>query len=603
MSKIFFKSADSKQLNLISKFRKVFTLQGKLHLKLGGVLDNIEVAYEDYGKLNVEKSNVVLICHAISGDSHVAKHSEKDIIGWWDSLVGAGKYIDTNQYYVLCTNILGSCRGTTGPHSINPATGQPFGNEFPRITVEDMVEAQKKLLDALGIYSLQCVIGGSLGGFQAMQWAVQFPDRVKGCVVLASSAYLSSQALAFDIVGRNAIFGDPNYSDGQYYNQEKKPAVGLAIARMLGHITYLSKESMHEKFAHDKFLPRDISTSFEKKFSVGSYLAYQGDKFVERFDANSYVSLSLAMDTFNLGDTPKKLKNSLRKTQCKWLVISYTSDWLFPAAQAKEIVSSLLALDKAVSYCNIPSNCGHDSFLLDSELEDHGGPIQAFLQRLSGEIVFTGDVRPHQKQQKTSIFFDKRMDFQFIADLVPKNSKILDLGCQNGELLQLLHKTGKANLKAIGIELRFELVKESLKRGLEVIHSDLNQGLSSFYEKQFDLVILSHTLQSITKVEYLIQEMLRISKKTIVSFPNFAFRPLREMLYKQGRAPRSKGWYSYQWHNTPNSRFPSILDFQEFCVQKKIKIEKSIFLDSVSKKEIKKDPNLNADSAVCVISK
>ena len=187
--------------------------------------------------------------------------------------------------------------------------------------------------------------------------------------------------------------------------------------------------------------------------------------------------------------------------------------------------------------------------------------------------------------------------------MVPKNSKILDLGCQDGELLQLLHKTDKAKLKTIGVELQFELVKESLKKGLEVIHSDLNQGLSSFYKKQFDLVILSQTLQSITKVEYLIKEMLRIAKKSIVSFPNFAFRPLREMLYEQGRAPRAKGWYSYHWYDTPNSRFPSILDFQEFCEEKKIKIEKSIFLDSTSKKEIIKEANLTADSAVFVISK
>ena len=569
-------------------------------------LHNKEVGFEDYGKLNAEKKfccNTILICHAISGDSHVAKHSKMDIIGWWDNLVGAGKYIDTNQYYVLCTNILGSCRGTTGPHSIDPETGNPFGKNFPRITVEDMVEVQKRLLDALDIDSLHCVIGGSLGGFQAMQWAVQFPDRVKGCVVLASSAYLNSQALAFDIVGRNAILSDPNYADGQYYEKEKKPNVGLAIARMLGHITYLSKESMHEKFGQDRFLPRNISTSFEKKFSVGSYLAYQGDKFVERFDANSYVSLSLAMDTFNLGETPKKLKNTLNKTQCKWLIISYTSDWLFPANQSQEIVSSLLSLDKTVSYCNIPSNCGHDAFLLDSELEDHGSSIQAFLQKISGEVTFTVNSKPHHKQQATSIFFDKRLDFQFIADLVSKNSKILDLGCQNGELLQLLHKTGKAKLKTIGVELQFELVKESLKKGLEVIHSDINQGLSSFYNKQFDLVILSQTLQSITEVEYLIQEMLRIAKKSIVSFPNFAFRPLREMLYEQGRAPRAKGWYSYHWYDTPNSRFPSILDFQEFCEEKKIKIEKSIFLDSTSKKEIIKEANLNADSAVFVISK
>ena len=593
-------NSDSIRSPLVSKFRKVVHLNGALQLESGENLLNVKVAYESYGKLNPKKNNAILVCHAISGDSHMAKHSqekpdgEEDLVGWWDSVVGAGKYLDTNKYFVICSNILGSCRGTTGPHSINPKTKIAFGKDFPRITVDDMVQAQERLLTHLGIDSLLCVIGGSLGGFQALTWAVKFPKKVRGCIVLASSAYLNSQALAFDIVGRNAILQDPNYQDGQYYNSDKKPDVGLAIARMLGHITYLSRESMQEKFDADRFLPRDIATNFEKKFSVGSYLAHQGIKFVARFDANSYITLSLAMDSFNLGETKQKLKEQLAKSQCKWLLLSYTSDWLFPAKQSLEIVESLLALNKTVSYCNIPSIYGHDSFLLDSEANKHGSLITAFLTKLDGETVTAKKNTPHQK---TNTFLKQRMDFKLITELVPKESRVLELGCQDAGLLQLFSKD------SLGIELDYSQVQSALSKGVEIIHHDLNFGLTSFNDKQFDLAILSQTLQSITNVELLLNEMLRVAEKSIVSFPNFAFKPLREMLFYKGRAPKAQGWYNYQWYNTPNSRFPSILDFQEFCKQKNIKICKSIFLDSESKKKIIKEPNLNADSALFLITK
>lgn len=593
-----FHSSDSDRSGLVSSYCQTLHLAGCFPLELGGSLEGIDIAFETYGKLNSQKSNVILVCHAITGDSHLAKHHNEDIVGWWDSLVGDHKYIDTKKYFVICSNILGSCRGTTGPHSINPQTEKPYGKDFPRITIGDMVKAQKFFLEALKIKSLFCVIGGSLGGFQVLQWATHYPQMVKNCVLLASSAVLNSQALAFDIIGRNAIIRDPYYYQGQYYDKKKKPDVGLAIARMLGHITYLSKEAMEKKFESDRLQPKDISTDFEKIFSVGSYLAYQGDKFIERFDANSYITLSLAMDNFCLGKNKEELQKVLVKASCRWLVISFTSDWLFPAAQSKQIVESLLYLGKPISYCNIPSDCGHDAFLLKNELEDYGGAIQSFLKSSLQFAKPTPKTKPTTKG--TSIFFQDRIDFQTIAKFIPKKASLLDLGCEDGELLAFFNAKGH---QAIGIELDYQQVKLGLQKGLQIIHSDLNNGLQSFCDRQFSFAIVSQTLQSIHNVEYLLKEVVRVSHKAIVSFPNFAFLPLRKMLYFEGKAPKSKGWYDYEWYNTPNCRFPSILDFEELCYQMNITISAKIFLNSETKEIITKNANRDADNAIFVVEK
>ena len=593
-----FDSSDSTRSNFASSSRQILKLKGKFSLELGGSLENIEIAYETYGKLDTSKKNVVLVCHAITGDSHLAKHNEKDIPGWWDFLIGKKKYIDTEKYFVICSNILGSCLGTTGPHSINPKTKTPYGKSFPNITIKDMVKAQKLFLEELKIHSLFCVIGGSLGGFQVLQWAKDYPAMVKSCVVLASSTYLNIQALAFDVIGRNAILHDPHYNDGQYYEKKEKPNTGLAIARMLGHITYLSKQSMEQKFEFNRDKPKNIETDFEKKYSVGSYLAHQGDKFIERFDANSYISLSLAMDNFCLGKDKNALQEALAKTKCRWLILSFTSDWLFPALQSELIVEALLQLGKKVSYANIPSNCGHDAFLLADQLEDYGGAIQGFLE--SQQKNKTKITLSTQKSKKTSIFFQNRLDFQTIDKLISAKASLLDLGCEDGKLLEFFKEKGH---DVVGVELDYQQVKIGLQKGLEIIHSDLNHGLQSFYKGQFDFVIVSQTLQSIQNIEYLLNEVVRVAKKAIISFPNFAFLPLREMLYLQGRAPKGAGWYNYEWYNSPNCRFPSILDFEELCQKMKIRICDKIFLNSEEKKIVKKDANLNADTAVFVIEK
>ena len=295
---------------------------------------------------------------------------------------GRAKPIDTDRYFVICPNLLGGCRGTTGPNSVNPETGRPYGADFPIITVRDMVKVQKLLVEHLGIRRLRAVVGGSLGGQLVLTWATQLPAMVAGAVALATSPRLTSQAMAFDVVGRNAILRDPAYQDGQYYGNGPGPTVGLSIARMLGHITYLSREAMIEKFDAHRLQPRQVQTQFETRFSVGSYLAYQGDKFVERFDANSYLALTMAIDLFDLGDSREELRRALSSSQCRWLLMSFSTDWLFPPFQSEKMVNALIAEGKPVSYCNVQSNCGHDAFLLADELPIYGETMRAFLANL-----------------------------------------------------------------------------------------------------------------------------------------------------------------------------------------------------------------------------
>ena len=592
-------NSDLQRSSETSKHLKFFKLEVPFVLQSGETIEDLLVAYETYGTLNSNKSNAVLVCHAISGDSHVAKHSKDDLPGWWDIMVGPRKPIDTDQYFVICPNVLGGCKGSTGPNSLNPKTGKPYGPEFPQITVEDMVATQNLLIEHLGIDSLLCITGGSMGGFQSIQWAKQYPEKVKSVAGMATSARLTNQALAFDIVGRNAIKKDPRFKLGNYYDSNEKPEDGLAIARMLAHITYLSKESMKEKFDQKRFEPKEDPAEFEKQFSVGSYLAYQGTKFVDRFDANSYIILSTAIDYFDLGKNIKELKGNLKKTSCEWLFVSFSSDWLYPPFQSEELVDALVELDKPVSYCCIDSEAGHDAFLLENEVGQYGSITSSFLKKISGSLE-------EQKVKKstltsTNIFFDNRLDLNFISGLVSKGDRVLDLGCEDGTLLRELRK--KNCSKLLGIEIDPKKVIDSLETGIEVINSDINVGLNRFNNDQFDVTILSQTLQSIKNVEKTIQQILRISKKAIISFPNFAFKPLREMLFHQGKAPKLDGLYGYNWYNTPNRRFPTIADFEEFCNEQNILVKESFFIDTKNKEFIRENPNLNADTAIFVLSK
>jgi homoserine O-acetyltransferase len=339
-----------------------------LYLKGGGVLERFTLAYETYGHLNADHSNAVLICHALSGDAHVAGYYTDDPLekpGWWDEAVGPGKMFDTNRYFVICSNVIGGCQGSTGPSSVAP-DGRPYGLRFPFVTVADMVAAQVCLMDRLGIERLFAVAGGSMGGMQALQWAIDYPERVASALFIASTPRSSTQNIAFNEIGRQAIYADPRWNHGDYYDGEP-PASGLAVARMVGHITYMSESSLEEKFGR-RLQDRDnLSYGFGTDFSVESYLHYQGEKFVERFDANSYLYITKALDYYDAADGYASLEDALRRTQCSFLVVSISSDWLYTAAQARELVDALRGAGREVDYHHIEATFGHDSFLVEVE--------------------------------------------------------------------------------------------------------------------------------------------------------------------------------------------------------------------------------------------
>ena len=339
-----------------------------LRLGCGAELHDFAVAYQTYGSLNRDKSNAVLVCHALTGDQFVAEpHPVTGKPGWWDLMVGPGKTLDTERYFIICANILGGCMGTAGPKEINPATNKRWGVDFPVITIGDMVGAQALLLDHLGIEQLFVVIGGSLGGMQALQWAATFPERVFAAVPIATAAHHTAQNIAFHEVGRQAIMADPDWYGGDYESNGKNPHRGLAVARMAAHITYLSETALHRKFGRRLQDRKAVTYGFDADFQVESYLRHQGITFVDRFDANSYLYITRAMDYFDLtGEQGGVLANAFRGTKTRFCVFSFTSDWLFPTEESRKIVHALNAVAANVSFVEIESEDGHDSFLLES---------------------------------------------------------------------------------------------------------------------------------------------------------------------------------------------------------------------------------------------
>ncbi|GJD98151.1 homoserine O-acetyltransferase MetX [Methylobacterium isbiliense] len=338
-----------------------------LAMDAGVALAPWQIAYQTEGTLNAARTNAVLVCHALTGDQHVTqRHPLTGKPGWWETLVGPGKPVDTERYFVICANVVGSCMGTTGPASINPATGRPYGLDFPLVTIRDMVRGQAMLLDRLGIPDLFLCIGGSMGGMQVLQWAASYPERVFAAMPIATGARHSAQNIAFHEVGRQAVMADPEWHAGRYLDVGSRPAKGLAVARMGAHITYLSEPALHRKFGR-RFQDRDAPTfSFDADFQIESYLRHQGISFVERFDANAYLYLTRAMDYFDLAaDHGGVLANAFRGTRTRFCVMSFTSDWLFPTADSRAIVHALNAAAAPVAFVEVESDKGHDAFLLD----------------------------------------------------------------------------------------------------------------------------------------------------------------------------------------------------------------------------------------------
>lgn len=575
-------------------------------LDCGQVLSPVTLAYETYGELNASKSNAVLILHALSGNAHAAgRRAETDPKpGWWDAMIGPGKAFDTQKYFVICSNILGGCGGSTGPSSINPKTGRPYGLSFPIVTINDMVRAQTYLVADLGIEKLLAVVGGSMGGMQALAWATDHPDMVQSAIVIASAPLNGAQAIAFDAVGRNAIMADPDFRHGDYYGHSP-PAKGLSIARMLAHITYLSDESMRLKFGRSLRKSESYSYDFESEFSVETYLDHQGEEFVNRFDANSYLYITKAIDYFDLTAHYGALDAAMARVSAKMMILSYSSDWLYPPYQSQEMAYALLRQRRKVSYCNIQSDYGHDAFLLEVDVMhklisgflDHAmHPDKLHVLKPAKPVPETP---PDPSPASTaSIYTGRRVDYDLIVNLVDAKSRVLDIGCGDGELLKRL--TVVKQVDAMGIELSQNNVIRCVLRGIPVVQADADEGLSAIPDQSYDFVILSMTLQVVARPEFVINEMVRVGQKAIVSFPNFGYWKNRIKTLLLGRAPVTRS-LPYAWHSSPNRHVLSIRDFRMFCAEHFLRIEREIPLSN--RGTVRFLENVFAEEAVFVISR
>ncbi|MBL4670695.1 MAG: homoserine O-acetyltransferase [Arenicella sp.] len=375
-----------------------------LVLESSGQLDGYTLVYETYGKLNAQGDNALLICHALSGDHHVAGRYDDSgkTNGWWHLLIGPDKPIDTNKFFVVCNNNIGGCHGSTGPNSINPATDKPYGTDFPLVTVKDWVYTQSKLSDHLGITRWAAVIGGSLGGMQAMQWSISYPERLRHCIVIASAAKLNAQNIGFNDVARQAIRTDPDFHNGNYYQHGKTPSRGMRVARMIGHITYLSEEMMGQKFGRNLRKKAKFDYEFTPEFEVESYLRYQGDAFIDKFDANTYLLMTKALDYYNpAAETNNDLTEAFAPATADFLVISFSSDWRFSPERSREIVRALQSNKLNVSYAEVTSLNGHDSFLLN--IDDYTRVMQSYLDRIARESDLTCESALNSQPKVTSM--------------------------------------------------------------------------------------------------------------------------------------------------------------------------------------------------------
>ncbi len=547
-------------------------------LESGNSLAEVTVAYETYGKLNAEGNNVIFICHALTGDAHVAGYANDDAAskGWWDEMVGPGKGIDTDYYHVVCANILGGCSGTTGPSSNNPATGKPYGSSFPHFTVTDVVNLHHIFLNQLGINKIAALIGASFGGMQAIEMSLTYPSMIEHCICIASAASLSAQALSFDIVGRTAITSDPNWNGGDYYESDNNPDNGLSLARKIGHITYLSPAIMMSKFGREKNREgldiEALKETFLSDFEVESYLDHQGDKFVGRFDANSYLCITKAMDEFDVEERYGSLDEAFSKVECKMLVVALTSDWLFPPYQSQLVANSLLRMGKHVSYATLCAPHGHDAFLVD--VEHLSEMIRAFLPWVGPRYNGKSDSSIAVTESRDTVQSD---EYDRILKMMKPGSKVLDLGCGNGDLLSFLTENSIDN--GIGIDIDVRNVIEVIDKGYAVFQDDIDSGLAMIADDTYDYAILGETLQVVRKPRLLMKEMLRVAKEGIVLFPNFGKWSHRLHLLRTGRMPKG-GAIPFEWYDTPNIHPFTVRDFVDLCAEDDIQIVDMVCMTS-----------------------
>lgn len=554
--------------------------EGGFRCEKGDVLPELEIAYETYGTLSAGRDNVVMITPALTAGAHVAGvHDSRQNLsskGWWDAMVGPGKPIDTTRWFVVCSSLLGGCSGTTGPLSLHPLTGKPYGYDFPDITIGDMVEVQKCLLDHLGIESLHGIVGGSLGGMQALEWSLRYPGKVRHCAVIAATASLSAQNLAFDIIARNAILHDEGWQGG-HYGPGDGPHRGLSLARQLAHITYLSSEGMDRKFGRRIKQSADPER-FHTAFEVESYLDHQGRKFVQRFDANAYLRITHAMDNFDLaasyGRTEtagasakdfgelhrKRLVEAFERSRCNYLIVALKSDWLFPSSHSWEMAEVLLGLERNVSFCELDGDGGHDGFLIESEAKPLEGLLAAFL----------GDVeKVAQSPLESGEKLARAQDRAVIAQMVPTCARVLDVGCGDGELLA--HLVDARGCTGMGVDIDRDAVTATLARGIPALQTDVDDNLREFADSSFDCVVLNNTLQAVGKPDLVLEEILRVGREAVVSFPNFGHWSCVLPIVLRGRMPRTKA-LSFEWYDTPNLHFFTTRDFLDFCARRGIEV-------------------------------
>ena len=564
-----------------------------------GQLDGFTLAYEAYGTLNEDGSNALLVCHALTGD-HRAAGIRKDPRtgdleqkpGWWNHVIGPGKAIDTNKFYVVCSNCLGACQGSTGPASLKPDQEEErYGMDFPEFTIHDMVHAQKKLLEHLGVQKLFAVVGGSMGGMQTLQWIVDYPSFVERGLVIAATPRHSAQTIAFNEVGRQAIRGDEAWNQGGY-DTENGPTHGLGVARMMAHITYLSDLGMEKKFRQKP----DCKQNEDLTKVVNSYLGYQAQKFIDRFDANTYLKLTRALDRFDLVGK-RGLDDSLKGVLSKVLVIAFSSDWLYTPAQNQLVTESLHRLGKEASYLEIDHTHGHDSFLIGSE---------DFLRAV--RVFFSGMDKKEEREQNLGRFrqvssrYDvkKEADFKVIDEWVSKGQRVLDLGCGRGILLEYLRDSKQ--VQGLGVDFDRSKAISCIARGVSVYQQDIRHALANLPDDSFDWVIFSRMVEELPEPGAVILEALRVGKRVAVSFVNHAYWRNRLNFLRRGKRVQNEV-YPHRWEQSGLRNHFSIEEFEQFCAESQghghpFEIGRKIFHQGDGVKHCTFMPNLRSGLAI-----